>query len=155
MNDEVFAGHEALTFDDLLVVPGWSEVLPADVDLTTMLAGIELRVPLMSAAMDTVTEAPLAIAMARAGGIGVLHRNLTVSQQAEEVERVKLAQAGMIGSPVSLSPDATLNDAEEPQDQWRADLRTLGAVGRHPDQPGRPFLHLRRVLETCDRLHDV
>lgn len=112
MNDEVFAGHEALTFDDLLVVPGWSEVLPADVDLTTMLAGIELRVPLMSAAMDTVTEAPLAIAIARAGGIGVLHRNLTVTEQAKEVERVKLAQAGMIGSPVSLSPDATLADAE-------------------------------------------
>ena len=113
MNDEVFAGHEALTFDDLLVVPGWSEVLPADVDLSTVLAGIELRVPLMSAAMDTVTEAPLAIAIARAGGIGVLHRNLTAAEQANQVERVKLAQAGMIASPISLSPEATLNDAEE------------------------------------------
>ena len=113
MNDEVFAGHEALTFDDLLVVPGWSEVLPADVDLSTVLAGIELRVPLMSAAMDTVTEAPLAIAIARAGGIGVLHRNLTIAEQAAHVDRVKLTQAGMIASPISLSPSATLNDAEE------------------------------------------
>lgn len=113
MNDEVFAGHEALTFDDLLVVPGWSEVLLPDIDLSTELAGIELRVPLMSAAMDTVTEAPLAIAIARAGGIGVLHRNFSVEEQASEVESVKLAQAGMIASPISLSPTATLNDAEQ------------------------------------------
>ena len=77
MNDEVLSGSEALTFDDVLVVPGWSEVLPHEVDTSTSIAGIELAVPLMSAAMDTVTESPLAIAMARAGGIGVLHRNLT------------------------------------------------------------------------------
>ena len=78
MNDEVLSGSEALTFDDVLVVPGWSEVLPTEVDTSTSLAGIELAVPLMSAAMDTVTESPLAIAIARAGGIGVLHRNLTI-----------------------------------------------------------------------------
>ena len=113
MNDEIFAGAEALTFDDLLVVPGWSEVLPSEVNTTTSLAGIELRVPLMSAAMDTVTEAPLAIAMARAGGIGVLHRNLSISEQADEVDRVKRAQAGMISSPISLPPSATLDDAEK------------------------------------------
>ena len=112
MNDEIFAGTEALTFDDLLVVPGWSEVLPSEVDTATSLAGIELRVPLMSAAMDTVTEAPLAIAIARAGGIGVLHRNLSVEQQAGEVDRVKRAQAGMISAPVSLPPRASLDDAE-------------------------------------------
>jgi IMP dehydrogenase len=112
MNDEIFAGAEALTFDDLLVVPGWSEVLPSEVSTTTSLAGIELRVPLMSAAMDTVTEAPLAIAIARAGGIGVLHRNLSISEQADEVDRVKRAQAGMISSPISLPPSATLEDAE-------------------------------------------
>ena len=113
MNEEVFAGHEALTFDDLLVVPDWSEVLPADVDLSTDLAGIELQTPLMSAAMDTVTEAPLAIAIARVGGIGVWHRNLSIVDQAAEVERVKLAQAGMIAAPISLSPQASLSEAEE------------------------------------------
>ena len=113
MNDEVLSGSEALTFDDVLVVPGWSEVLPTDVDTSTSLAGIELAVPLMSAAMDTVTESPLAIAIARAGGIGVLHRNLSTEQQAEEVDRVKRAQAGMISSPISLPPSSTLDDAEK------------------------------------------
>ncbi|MEK9999725.1 MAG: IMP dehydrogenase, partial [Acidimicrobiaceae bacterium] len=107
MNDEVLSGSEALTFDDVLVVPGWSEVLPTEVDTSTSLAGIELAVPLMSAAMDTVTESPLAIAIARAGGIGVLHRNLTIEQQAEEVDRVKRAQAGMISAPISLPPTST------------------------------------------------
>ena len=113
MNDEVLSGSEALTFDDVLVVPGWSEVLPHEVDTSTSIAGIELAVPLMSAAMDTVTESPLAIAIARAGGIGVLHRNLTVEEQAEEVDRVKRAQAGMITAPISLPPTATLDDAEQ------------------------------------------
>lgn len=112
MNDEVLGGPEALTFDDVLVVPGWSEILPHEVDTTASLAGIELRVPIMSAAMDTVTEAPLAIALARAGGIGVLHRNLSVSEQAEQVDIVKRSQAGMITDPISLSPDASLHDAE-------------------------------------------
>ncbi len=111
-NKALFAGSQALTFDDLLVVPGYSEVLPHDVDTTVELAGITLRSPLMSAAMDTVTEATLAIAMAREGGIGVLHRNLSPEDQALEVDRVKRAQAGMISNPISLSPSATLDDAE-------------------------------------------
>ena len=112
MNDEILAGGEALTFDDVLVVPGWSEVLPSEVDTSTSIAGITLKVPLMSAAMDTVTESPLAIALARAGGIGVLHRNLSVEEQADEVDRVKRAQTGMISKPISLPPTASLNDAE-------------------------------------------
>ena len=112
-NQSLFAGGQALTFDDVLVVPGYSEVLPDHVDTTTMLGGVELRVPLMSAAMDTVTEAPLAISMAREGGIGILHRNLSPSEQAEQVDLVKRAQAGMILNPISLSPDASLQDAED------------------------------------------
>lgn len=112
MNDEVLGGAEALTFDDVLVVPGWSQLLPHEVDTTASVAGIELRVPIMSAAMDTVTEAPLAIALARAGGIGVLHRNLSVSEQAEQVDIVKRSQAGMISAPISLPPEASLHDAE-------------------------------------------
>ncbi len=112
MNHELLTGFESLTFDDVLVVPGWSEVLPNEVTTSTSLDGIELKVPLLSAAMDTVTEAPLAISLAREGGIGVLHRNLSIAAQAAEVDRVKRAQAGMITAPVSLSPAASLADAE-------------------------------------------
>ena len=101
-NKALFSGGEALTFDDVLVVPGYSEVLPDNVDTTTQLGSIELRVPLLSAAMDTVTEAPLAVAMAREGGIGILHRNLSPEQQAAEVDLVKRAQAGMITNPCLL-----------------------------------------------------
>ena len=111
-NTELFAGRDALTFDDVLVVPGWSEVLPSEASTSTTIAGIDLRLPLLSAAMDTVTEAPLAIALAREGGIGVLHRNMTILEQADQVDRVKRSQAGMITAPVSLGPDATLADAE-------------------------------------------
>ncbi|MEL6982436.1 MAG: IMP dehydrogenase [Actinomycetota bacterium] len=111
-NHDLLTGFESLTFDDVLVVPGWSDVLPSEVDTTTTIGGVELRVPLLSAAMDTVTEAPLAISLAREGGIGILHRNLSIEEQAAEVDRVKRAQAGMITAPVSLPPSATLADAE-------------------------------------------
>ncbi len=111
-NHELLSGFESLTFDDVLVVPGWSEILPNEVTTGTSLAGIDLKVPLLSAAMDTVTEAPLAISLAREGGIGVLHRNLSIDAQVAEVDRVKRAQAGMITAPVSLPPTATLADAE-------------------------------------------
>ncbi|MGI9605524.1 MAG: IMP dehydrogenase [Acidimicrobiales bacterium] len=112
LNSDVFAGSRALTFDDLLVVPGYSEVLPDDVDTSVQLGDISLRVPLLSAAMDTVTEAPLAVAMAREGGIGILHRNLSAAEQAEHVDLVKRAQSGMISNPISLPPTASLQDAE-------------------------------------------
>ncbi len=111
-NKTLFSSGEALTFDDVLVVPGYSEVLPDQVDTSTTLGSIELRVPLLSAAMDTVTEASLAISMAREGGIGILHRNLSPAEQAEQVDLVKRAQAGMISNPISLSPSASLDDAE-------------------------------------------
>lgn len=112
MNSELFGHFESLTFDDLLVVPGWSEVLPHEVSTETNLDGVTLMTPLLSAAMDTVSEAPLCVSLAREGGIGVLHRNLSVEDQAGEVDRVKRAQAGMINHPVSLPPTATLADAE-------------------------------------------
>ncbi len=111
-NHDLLCGFESLTFDDVLVVPGWSEVVPAEVSTATTLARVGLQVPLLSAAMDTVTEAPLAIALAREGGIGVLHRNLSIEHQLAEVDRVKRAQAGMITDPVSLPPTASLADAE-------------------------------------------
>ncbi len=109
-----FDRFEALTFDDVVVVPGYSEVLPDMVDTTaTFAADIELAVPIVSAAMDKVTEARMAIAMARCGGLGVIHRNLTIAEQAAEVLRVKRSQSGMILDPVTLPPTATLQDAED------------------------------------------
>jgi IMP dehydrogenase len=105
-------GEMALTFDDVLLQPGHSTVLPAEVGIATKIASdIELNTPILSAAMDTVTEARLAIAMAQAGGIGVIHRNLTPVQQAEEVRQVKKFESGMVVNPVTIGPDATLQDA--------------------------------------------
>ena len=103
---------EAFTFDDVLLVPAASNVLPATVSTKTRLTkSIELGIPLLSAAMDTVTEAPLAIAMAQAGGIGVIHKNMDIEAQAVEVRRVKKFEAGMVVDPVTITPDATLGDA--------------------------------------------
>jgi IMP dehydrogenase len=113
MNEELFDRFEALTFDDVLLVPGYSDVLPGEVSVATTLCGIGLASPVLSAAMDTVTGAPLAIGLAREGGLGILHRNFTIDDQASEIQRVKRAQAGMIDDPVTLGPDATLGDAEE------------------------------------------
>ena len=106
--------RQAITFDDVLLQPGASEVLPADVNVSTFLTkSIPLNIPLLSAAMDTVTEARLAIAMAQAGGIGVIHRNLTIEQQAGEVAMVKKYESGVVMNPVTISPDATLGELRE------------------------------------------
>lgn len=104
--------REALTFDDVLLVPAWSEVLPRDVDVSTRLTPkIPLRIPLVSSAMDTVTEAATAIRMAREGGIGFLHKNLSVEHQAREVTRVKKAESGIVVDPVTIGPERRLEDA--------------------------------------------
>jgi IMP dehydrogenase len=101
-----------LTFDDVLLVPGHSRVLPRDVDVSTTIApGIDLNIPIMSAAMDTVTESRLAIALARQGGIGVIHKNMSPEAQANEVDKVKRSESGMIVDPITLSPDKTIGDA--------------------------------------------
>jgi IMP dehydrogenase len=104
--------REALTFDDVLLVPAESSVLPAQTDTRTRLTkSIELGIPLISAAMDTVTESALAIAMAQAGGIGVLHRNMDIERQADEVRRVKRFESGMVVNPITIEPTASLADA--------------------------------------------
>ncbi len=114
MNENLFTAFEALTFDDVLVVPGYTEVLPDQTDVSAQLTpGIRLNVPLLSAAMDTVTEARLAIALAREGGVGIIHRNLSPEDQAAEVDKVKRSQSGMIVEPITLPPEATLRQAEE------------------------------------------
>ena len=106
--------REGLTFDDVLLVPSESHVLPNDVSTTTQLTPqIELAVPVVSAAMDTVTEARMAIALAREGGIGILHRNLSIEDQVAEVDKVKRSESGMIVEPVTLPPDASVARALE------------------------------------------
>ena len=129
--------RQALTFDDVMLVPAASAVLPADTDTRTRLTrDIELGIPLVSAAMDTVTESALAIAMAQAGGIGVIHRNMTVAQQSDEVRKVKKFEAGMVVNPVTIHPDETLADAL----RLMADNKISGipVVQRAPgNQPGK------------------
>src|SRR3954469_24000663 len=126
-----------LTFDDVLLLPGETDVIPSEVDTTTRLTReIRLRVPLISSAMDTVTESRMAIAMARQGGIGVLHRNLSIEDQAYQVDLVKRTQTGMISNPVTISADATLEDLDEKCGQYRVsglpvvdtDNRLLGII---------------------------
>jgi IMP dehydrogenase len=113
-------GTLALTFDDVLLSPGMSDVLPAHVDLRTRLAGdLYLNIPVLSAAMDTVTESPMALSLARMGGIGVLHRNLSPEDQAEEVDKVKRSEAGMIVDPITLPASATLAEAEGLMSRYR------------------------------------
>ncbi|HRP79518.1 MAG TPA: IMP dehydrogenase, partial [Aquamicrobium sp.] len=110
---ETATGALALTFDDVLLQPGHSEVMPGQTDVSTRIArDIELNIPILSAAMDTVTDARLAIAMAQAGGIGVIHRNFSPEEQAEQVRQVKKFESGMVVNPLTIGPDATLADAK-------------------------------------------
>ena len=114
MTDDSSKIKDALTFDDVLLEPGYSSVLPADVDITSQLTrAISLKMPLVSAAMDTVTEQRLAIAMAQAGGIGVIHKNFTIEEQAREVAAVKRYEAGMVVNPYTIAPDKSLGEAIE------------------------------------------
>ena len=100
---------EALTFDDVLLQPGYSEILPREVDLSTSLTrDIRLSIPLLSAAMDTVTELRLAIALAQEGGIGIIHKSMTIEEQAEQVRRVKKFESGMVKDPITIQQSATI-----------------------------------------------
>jgi IMP dehydrogenase len=139
MNDEVPAKFLplGLTYDDVLLLPGESDLAPDEIDTTTRLTReVSLRVPLVSAAMDTVTESRMAIAMARQGGLGVLHRNLSTADQAYQVDLVKRTQTGMISNPVTIGPDATLEDLDTKCGEYRVsglpvvdlDDRLLGII---------------------------
>ena len=111
---------EGLTFDDVLLLPGKSAVLPAEADTRTHLTRkIQLNIPMISAAMDTVTESRLAIAIARQGGLGLIHRNMRIERQAEEVDRVKRSESGMIVDPVTISPEHSLRHALEQMNKYR------------------------------------
>src|SRR5467141_1738111 len=103
---------EGLTFDDVMLIPAYSEVLPAEVDTRTRFSRrIDLNIPLCSSAMDTVTEAALAIALAQQGGIGVIHKNFSIEQQAEEVDKVKRSESGMIVDPITMLPTKPVREA--------------------------------------------
>jgi len=158
---EIFTG---LTFDDVLLVPGPSDILPSDANLSTQLTSeISLNIPILSSAMDTVTEADMAILMAQIGGIGVLHRNLTIEEQAAAVRQVKRFESGMIVNPITITPDAPLSYATALMDQHRISgipvVETGGRlVGilthrdvRFADNPGQPV----RELMTADNLATV
>jgi len=111
--------REGLTFDDVLLIPAKSEILPKDVKVETKLGKIHLNIPIISAGMDTVTEADMAIAMARQGGLGVIHKNMTIERQAEEVDRVKRSESGVITNPFSLTPEHPVAAAEELMAKYR------------------------------------
>jgi IMP dehydrogenase len=155
----------ALTFDDVLLAPGYSSILPADVDLRTRVAGnLYLNIPVLSAAMDTVTEAGMAIALARLGGLGVLHRNLPAAEQAAEVDKVKRSEAGMIVDPITLRPSDTLAEAESLMSRFRisgvpittADGRLVGILTNRDirfvvpgSQPIHDFMTSERLVTAA------
>ena len=110
----------ALTFDDVLLLPAYSDVLPSEVDTTTQATrDVAIKIPILSAAMDTVTESRLAVSVARHGGLGIVHRNMSIERQAEEVDRVKRSESGMIVDPITISPDAKIRDALELMANYR------------------------------------
>ena len=143
--------REALTFDDVLLKPGLSEVLPSDADIRTRITReIALNIPIIASAMDTVTEAKMAIAMAQAGGIGVIHRNLEPEEQAAQVRQVKKFESGMVVNPVTIAsrrharrrarPDAGPRHLRHPGGRGRRQ-RPRRQAGRHPHQPRRALRH--------------
>lgn len=121
---------EGITFDDVLLVPSYSEVIPNEVCLKTRLTkDIALNIPMMSAGMDTVTEHRMAIAMARQGGIGIIHKNMSIEAQAEEVDKVKRSENGVITDPFYLSPEHTLADADDLMAKFRISGVPITEVG--------------------------
>ncbi len=129
---------EGLTFDDILLVPAHSDVVPADVDTRTLLTRkIPLNIPIVSAAMDTVTESQLAIALAQQGGIGFIHRNMPIERQREEIDRVKRSESGMIVDPVTIEPHKKIGDAlalDGALQDFRRSRDSRRQAGRHSDQ---------------------
>ncbi|MEO1961719.1 MAG: IMP dehydrogenase, partial [Paracoccus sp. (in: a-proteobacteria)] len=153
--------REALTFDDVLLVPAASTVMPSTADVATQVTRtIRMNIPLLSSAMDTVTESRMAIAMAQAGGMGVIHRNLTTEQQADEVRRVKRFESGIVYKPITLRADQTLADAKAFQDRYNvtgfpvvdAEGRVVGIVTNRDMRFASDDRTPVSVMMTSDRL---
>jgi IMP dehydrogenase len=142
---------EALTFDDVLLQPGYSEVLPREVDLSTRLtAEISLNIPILSAAMDTVTEGRLAIALAQEGGLGVIHKNMTIEEQARQVLTVKKFESGIVRDPITVTPDMTIREVI---DLTRAmGISGVPVVSEKQDAAGTPRHGSRRRRRGRGRL---
>ena len=150
MHDRI--AYQGITFDDVLLEPGYSDLLPHQVDTRSQLtARIGLNIPILSSPMDTVTEAELAIALAQEGGLGVIHKNMSIEEQTREVDKVKRSENGIIVDPITLPPDATVGEArqdhERAQHLGRADHRRRLSAG-HPHPPRPP---LPRVQRPPDR----
>ena len=140
--------YEALTFDDVLLIPAYSSVLPKETTTESRLTKtIALKIPLVSAAMDTVTESGLAIALARAGGIGIIHKNLTIDEQAREVAKVKRYESGIIRNPFTLYEDATMQDALDLM--LRHSISGIPVIAR-PEFEGSPDRKLKGIVTNRD-----
>ena len=137
MSDKL--AYQAFTFDDVLLEPRYSDVVPADVDVATQLTKrIRLNIPLLSSPMDTVTESEMAIALAQEGGLGVIHKNMSIERQTEEVDKVKRSANGIIFDPVTLPPDATVGRAREVMEQHNVSgvpITAGAAAGGHHHPP--------------------
>ena len=147
MKDRIVS--EALTFDDVLLLPAKSGILPRDSDVRTKLsANIELNIPLLSAAMDTVTESELAIAIARDGGIGIIHKNMSIKEQARQIDRVKRSESGIILNPETLGPKNKLSEALDMMSRYR--------ISGIPIVSGEKLvaLSLKRMIVPSERLRD-
>ena len=160
MDQKVKVVMEGLTFDDVLLIPQASDILPHEVSLKTSLTRkLELNIPVLSAAMDTVTEAQLAIAMAREGGIGFIHKNMTIERQSEEVSKVKRYESGMITNPITLGANATLEEAHELMKKYKKSSLvsginqilggTFNTVGTVPISSSAGFALLLPVSACC------
>ena len=140
---------EGLTYDDVLLIPAESNVLPAEADLSTYLTKtIRLNTPIMTAAMDTVTESDMAIAMAREGGIGIIHKNMTIERQADQVDRVKRSENGVIVNPFFLSPENLVKEADEIMGRFKISGVPIcqdGVAGGHHHQPGHALYGGQRL----------
>lgn len=130
--------REAITFDDVLLEPAKSDIIPADADITTWLTRtIRLNIPLLSAAMDTVTDSRMAVGMAQQGGMGIIHKNLPIDVQSEEVDRVKRSESGMIVNPITMSPDQRIHEAMAAMKKYGISglpITLKGEAGRHPHE---------------------
>ena len=154
MQDRI--AYQGVTFDDVLLEPGYSEVLPSEADVRTQVTrNIRLNIPIVSSPMDTVTESELAIALAQEGGIGIIHKNMTISEQTREVDKVKRSENGIITDPITLPPDETVGhgpaDHGAAPHQRRADHRQR-LPARHPHPPRSAFPH--RQQSAAQRGHD-
>ena len=133
--------HPRITFDDVLLVPQYSDFVPSEVDVRTKLTSrIQLNIPVISSPMDTVTESAMAIALAQHGGLGIIHKNMSIERQTEEVDKVKRSANGIIDDPITLPPHATVSEARALMEKHNvsgvADHNGIQTAGRHPDTPG-------------------